>query len=96
MTLFGVYAADSTDIYDGTTQFLGGSVDAGALHVNGYLGATVEFQADISNAPVLAASLELHGTSVLTGSADVTVSGLFLWENGTLSGTGELIATAGS
>ena len=65
------------------------------MHVNGYLGATVEFQADISNAPVLAASLELHGTSVLTGGADVDSFGVVSMGERDVVGAGELNANGG-
>src|SRR4029079_14542316 len=56
---------------------------------------TADFSSD-PNSPFAATSLTLNGNGAdLTGTTDLTISGLFHWTYGTLAGSGQLNANGG-
>ncbi len=94
-TMAGTYNVTSSTHFVGVT-FTGTAVSMGQLKAGGIVDLSPQ-----SGSPISVASLEFGGggnhgeAALLTGTADLSVAGLFRWTNGTLTGSGQLNANGG-
>ncbi|MBI3863194.1 MAG: Ig-like domain repeat protein, partial [Planctomycetia bacterium] len=91
VTVHGVYDVTGSTSTSYSVAFTGTILHTGAITV---YGGAVDFSSDPAS-PFTATSLTLLQSCYLTGTTDLTVSGLFHWTSGLLGGSSELNANGG-